>query len=510
MLPSGLQWFVLCIVHLPPKRFSRRLTSTLYLFFVNHLLTTTASDTIRGKLLLKRKAADVGISIKGYHSDDGVSGSAEFCSHYRDLCQSIQFSDVGAHHQNGVAERAIWTVTNMSRANMLHATLHWPERSFIDLWPLTMSYAVWELFSGVEFPPAGLLRAHIFGCPAYVPDPCLQDGKKIPKWDNRALQGIFVGFSPRHSNMVPLILNPHTHITFHHNIMSFLTMPSPPSLPWQPLTKVTTDLINSSRLHVNASLNPQICLPRWTFLRTTDYHQLIWSTVRMHINMICFGTLHAYIDLLPLPPFQLQREFPRLPCHQTQYHLLHHCSMVFLLFQRETIPLCPPLFLMIQRELMSLCPPLLLLLVFPPEIVMVLGKTSLPSTATIPMLPPVIANVGPGNVPRHGTARVCHGHLLELALLQGDWSGFSSTISNSSPSAFSAYPQPDLSDKVGSFTVTNVQPHILPAKSTTNAANSQTYTQAINSPHAEKWWDAMESELTTLESELQAWELVPP
>jgi hypothetical protein len=63
--------------------------------------------------------------------------------------------------------------------------------------------------------------------------------------------------------------------------------------------------------------------------------------------------------------------------------------------------------------------------------------------------------------------------------------------------------------KVGSFTVTDVQPHIISAKSAANATDSPTYTQAINSPHAEKWWDAMESELTTLESDLQAWELVP-
>ena len=57
---------------------------------------------------------------------------------------------------------------------------------------------------------------------------------------------------------------------------------------------------------------------------------------------------------------------------------------------------------------------------------------------------------------------------------------------------------------MGSLTVTDIQPHILSAKSITNAADSPTYTQAINSPHAEKWWEAMESELTILESELQA------
>ena len=74
---------------------------------------------------------------------------------------------------------------------------------------------------------------------------------------------------------------------------------------------------------------------------------------------------------------------------------------------------------------------------------------------------------------------------------------------------FSAYLQPDLLDELGSFTVTDVQPHILSAKSNINVADSPTYTQAINSPHADKWWEARESELTTLESELQAWGLIP-
>jgi hypothetical protein len=87
----------------------------------------TASDTIHGKLLREREAVDVDDSMKGYHSDNGVFSSAEFCSHCSDLGQSLCFSGVGAHHHNGVAEQAIQTVTNMACAIMLHATLHWPE-----------------------------------------------------------------------------------------------------------------------------------------------------------------------------------------------------------------------------------------------------------------------------------------------------------------------------------------------------------------------------------------------
>ena len=78
-------------------------------------------------MLLEREAADVGVSIEGYHSDNCVISSAEFCSPCSDLGQSLHFSGVGAHHQIGVAERAIQTITNMARTNLLHATLHWPE-----------------------------------------------------------------------------------------------------------------------------------------------------------------------------------------------------------------------------------------------------------------------------------------------------------------------------------------------------------------------------------------------
>jgi len=94
---------------------------------INHQLTANASDAICGKLLIEREAADVVVSIKGYHSDNGVFNSAEFCSPCSDLGQSLHFNGVGAIHQNGVAERTIQTITNMACADMLHATLHWPE-----------------------------------------------------------------------------------------------------------------------------------------------------------------------------------------------------------------------------------------------------------------------------------------------------------------------------------------------------------------------------------------------
>ena len=51
---------------------------------------------------------------------------------------------------------------------------------------------------------------HVWGCPCYVLDPKLQDGHKLPKWKPWSHRGMFVGFSPRHSSLVPLVLNPRT------------------------------------------------------------------------------------------------------------------------------------------------------------------------------------------------------------------------------------------------------------------------------------------------------------
>ena len=49
--------------------------------------------------------------------------------------------------------------------------------------------------------------AMLGGCPVYVLDPKLQDGKKLPKWQARARRGQYLGTSPDHSSTVGLIHN---------------------------------------------------------------------------------------------------------------------------------------------------------------------------------------------------------------------------------------------------------------------------------------------------------------
>eukprot|EP00957_Ditylum_brightwellii_P198952 15164672-Ditylum_brightwellii.AAC.1 len=55
-------------------------------------------------------------------------------------------------------------------------------------------------------------RTHVWGAPAYFLEPKLQNpGVKIPKWVARGRIGAFMGFSPKHSTLVGLILSLRTH-----------------------------------------------------------------------------------------------------------------------------------------------------------------------------------------------------------------------------------------------------------------------------------------------------------
>jgi transposase InsO family protein len=91
--------------------------------------STNADETITNKHRLESHARQDGVTIKGYHADNGVFASKAFKDDCDCLHQSYTFSGVGVHHQNGVTERNIKTVAQGARANMLHFAHHWPARA---------------------------------------------------------------------------------------------------------------------------------------------------------------------------------------------------------------------------------------------------------------------------------------------------------------------------------------------------------------------------------------------
>jgi hypothetical protein len=175
------------------------------------------------KKVLETLAKSFGVMIEGYHADNVPFNSVEFRTDLSSKNQTLVFSGVRVHHQNGVAERAIKTITSLARAMMLHMVFHWPKQADLQLWPYVFQHAVFlwnhlpnrttrvssmEVFSGSCFPTGEILkRCKLWGCPAYVLVPTLQDGKKIPKWHPRSRRGMFLGFSTNHSSTIGLVLN---------------------------------------------------------------------------------------------------------------------------------------------------------------------------------------------------------------------------------------------------------------------------------------------------------------
>jgi hypothetical protein len=202
-------------------------------------VSLSASETLLSKARFEQFLFEHGCAeIKHLHSDNGVFSAEEFKDECAEKKQTQSFSGVGAQHQNAKAERAIQTIMWMARSFMLHVSLHWTERGVDDiaLWPFAVKHAVWiynrlpnrgtgmtpmELLTKNKADHRDLLRTHVWGCPTYVLDPKLQGDKKIPKFNRRARQAQFLGFSDQHSSLVALVrhlgtgfVSPQYHVVF--------------------------------------------------------------------------------------------------------------------------------------------------------------------------------------------------------------------------------------------------------------------------------------------------------
>ena len=111
--------------------------------WVHHQVSLRAGETLKGKHKIEYDFNTIGRKVLQYHSDNGIFKSKEFQPVLKMHNQTIDFSGVGAHHQNGVAERAIRTIVEWARTLIIHRAMHWPEEARLDLWPFAMNYSVW-------------------------------------------------------------------------------------------------------------------------------------------------------------------------------------------------------------------------------------------------------------------------------------------------------------------------------------------------------------------------------
>ena len=226
----------------------------------------STNETIKAKLAFEQFASAHGVQIKHYHCDNGRFADAAFIRAVELSQQTISFCGVGAHHQNGIAERRIRDITETTRTTLLHACHRWPGAVTTNLWPQALKNAVnlrnslprqydagspLSKFAATTIKP-NLKDFHPFGCPVYVLEAPLQTRAPFPKWAERSRVGVYLCHSPRHASSVPLILNTQTGLVspqFHcvyddafdtvNNDAKFVSL-------WQQKAKLTSHAENNS------------------------------------------------------------------------------------------------------------------------------------------------------------------------------------------------------------------------------------------------------------------------
>ena len=95
---------------------------------------------------------------------------------------------------------------------MLHSAIHWPDMADAALWPAAVKYAVkiinmvpnpetglspMDVFCNQRQPTRRLQDLHVWGCPVYLLDKRIADGKKIHKWEPKSTRCWVVGHGLR-------------------------------------------------------------------------------------------------------------------------------------------------------------------------------------------------------------------------------------------------------------------------------------------------------------------------
>ena len=192
--------------------------------FVHLMRSLSGEETLEVKQAFQRHALTINVTMCSYRADNGRFGEKMFKKDCDEKDQTITVFAVGAHHQNGIAERSIEDLSETARTLLLYSMRMWPEMVTAMLWPFALRHAAArrnrlvtdcqgytsiERFSQTHLPVNASIF-HTWASPVYVLDSRGQSDSKIPKWEPRSRLGINLGFSPFHASSVSLVLNPHT------------------------------------------------------------------------------------------------------------------------------------------------------------------------------------------------------------------------------------------------------------------------------------------------------------
>ena len=82
---------------------------------------------MEAKHTFEQYAATFGVKIQKYHSENGAFNTRIFKEIIISANQTISFSGVDAHHQKGMSERMINTVTYHARSMPLNKMIYWKD-----------------------------------------------------------------------------------------------------------------------------------------------------------------------------------------------------------------------------------------------------------------------------------------------------------------------------------------------------------------------------------------------
>ena len=145
--------------------------------------TASADETIKGKHAFEALCYQNGLHVKHYQADNGTFRANKWREDCRQRHQQLTFAGAHAHFQNGVAERRIRLLQDLTRSTLLHAGEKCPDSIHPELWPYALlmcnttlnespnpahldCVSSYKLFTGAESEVNPILQIP-FGCPVF-------------------------------------------------------------------------------------------------------------------------------------------------------------------------------------------------------------------------------------------------------------------------------------------------------------------------------------------------------
>ena len=84
--------------------------------------TATAEETFEGKQAFEKYSEQRGVRIRGYHANNGIFKANKWVLACRAKGFNLSFAGVNTQHQNGMAERRIRLLQELTRTMLIHAS----------------------------------------------------------------------------------------------------------------------------------------------------------------------------------------------------------------------------------------------------------------------------------------------------------------------------------------------------------------------------------------------------